>query len=78
MERKGWWSEKEDAEYKKVARQSVLKAFSEAEKVEKPKIDEMFTDVYDELPPSLKAQKEELERIMTKYPEFYDQKGYST
>ena len=76
LEKKGWWSAEEEAAFKKSTRSQVLKAFMDAEKVKKPRVSELFSDVYDTLPPALHSQKAELERIMKLYPEHYDQKDY--
>jgi 2-oxoisovalerate dehydrogenase E1 component alpha subunit len=76
LELKDWWTQEEDVAFRKATRANVLKAFMEAEKLPKPSVSEMFTDVYDEIPDHLKKQKLELERIMKEYPEFYDTSAY--
>ena len=43
---KGWWSEAEDVELVKKHRADVLAAFKRAEKLPKPKLGEMFTNVW--------------------------------
>ena len=43
---KGWWSEAEDVELIKKHRADVLAAFKRAEKLPKPKLGEMFTNVW--------------------------------
>ena len=46
MVSKGWWSESEDAELVKKTKSDVMKAFTRAEKLPKPKLSEMFNDVW--------------------------------
>jgi 2-oxoisovalerate dehydrogenase E1 component alpha subunit len=77
VEAKGWWSESEDSAFKKEIRTEILQAFAKAEKRKKPSVDELFTDVYDELPWHLKEQQAELKEMMKKYPEQYDTSGYA-
>jgi 2-oxoisovalerate dehydrogenase E1 component alpha subunit len=43
---KGWWSEPEDADLVKRTKSDVMKAFTRAEKLPKPKLSEMFNDVW--------------------------------
>jgi 2-oxoisovalerate dehydrogenase E1 component alpha subunit len=43
---KGWWSEPEDIELTKKTKSDVMKAFTRAEKLPKPKLSEMFNDVW--------------------------------
>ncbi|KAF1590919.1 UNVERIFIED_CONTAM: 2-oxoisovalerate dehydrogenase subunit alpha, mitochondrial, partial [Eudyptes robustus] len=71
LEKKGWWSEEKDQDYLKQVRKDVLKAFSAAEKVKKPSIDLMFTDVYKEVPAHLKRQQTELKEHLAQYGEHY-------
>ncbi|EGF83280.1 hypothetical protein BATDEDRAFT_9167 [Batrachochytrium dendrobatidis JAM81] len=77
LEARSLWSEEEEQAFKKDIRTKILKSFAAAEKVRKPPIEDLFTDVYDEMPPNLIEQKAELDRIMKKYPEFYDQNPHA-
>ncbi|KAJ3123386.1 hypothetical protein HK098_001930 [Nowakowskiella sp. JEL0407] len=88
LEAKSWWSETEDEEYRKSVRIEILKCFGDAEKVKKPSLDELFTDVYAPnanevgvdgepwIPEELQRQKKMLEDIMKKYPNHYDDTDY--
>ena len=67
LESKGWWNATLDKEFKSRTRSDVLKAFMEAEKVEKPHFSQMFTDVYDTVPQNLKEQEESLKEIKAKF-----------
>ncbi|CAD5214670.1 unnamed protein product [Bursaphelenchus okinawaensis] len=71
LEKKGWWSEEKDQEYLKQVRKDVLKSFAAAEKVKKPPIDVMFSDVYKEVPKHLQKQHEELKQHLAEYGEHY-------
>jgi 2-oxoisovalerate dehydrogenase E1 component alpha subunit len=68
---KNWWNEEEDKTWKLKARNDVLEALKRAEAEKKPPIEELFSDVYDEIPPHLLEQKKELEEHLSKYPENY-------
>jgi len=43
---KGWWSEDEEVELISKNKSEVLRSFSRAEKLPKPKLSEMFNDVW--------------------------------
>lgn len=72
LESKEWWSEEMEKDFKSSTRKDVLTAFNKAEKQPKPAISEMFTDVYDKLTPALKEQRNELKRLIAKYPNDYN------
>ncbi|KAI8098862.1 thiamine diphosphate-binding protein [Halteromyces radiatus] len=71
LEQKQWWNQEQDDTWRKQIKQSVLTSFAAAEKKKKPALEHMFTDVYDEMTPNLIRQKEELERLIKEYPEYY-------
>lgn len=48
---------------------AVIKAVKEAEEKLKPLLENMFTDVYHEIPDSLKGQQSQLQEHLQKYPE---------
>lgn len=50
---------------------AVLDAMRMAERKPKPSLNELFEDVYHEMPPSLRAQQEQLHTHMGKYPNQY-------
>ncbi|KAI9498560.1 thiamine diphosphate-binding protein [Zychaea mexicana] len=78
MELHGWWTQQQEDELRKQVRKDVLKSFNAAEKLPKPGLVELFNDVYDEVPPALAAQREELEQLMKKYPEYYNTDEYAS
>ncbi|KAJ3213855.1 hypothetical protein HK099_007160 [Clydaea vesicula] len=78
LEKLRYWSEEEEKSFKKEIKKKVMTSFAEAEKRVKPAVKEMWEDVYgDGLPPILKEQKKELDRLMKKYPDVYNQDGYA-
>ena len=50
---------------------TVLDAMRKAERKPKPSLDSLFEDVYHEMPESLRAQQEELQAHIAKYPNQY-------
>ncbi|KAG0186286.1 hypothetical protein DFQ28_008069 [Apophysomyces sp. BC1034] len=77
MELNQWWDQQQEDQLRKEVKKDVLQRFSAGEKRKKPAIEHLFSDVYDELTPNLVAQKEELERIMKTYPEYYSTTDYA-
>jgi 2-oxoisovalerate dehydrogenase E1 component alpha subunit len=71
LEGKGWWDEEKEAAMRASERKAVLKAMAAAEGKGKPGREELFNDVYDEIPAHLLAQKAELEEHIAKYPDSY-------
>lgn len=72
MEARGYWDDNKEKEARESIRRSVLKAFSEAEKMKKPPIRTMFEDVYEQLTPDLHKQMRELSEHLKKYPDEYE------
>jgi len=68
---KGWWTEEEDKQLIQTSKANVLEALKKAEGQKKPSIEELFTDVYDSVPPHLQEQRAQLLEHLKKYPEFY-------
>ncbi|KAI9017667.1 thiamine diphosphate-binding protein [Gaertneriomyces semiglobifer] len=78
LDKKGWWSEKEEQAFKKEIRSKILKEFAKAETIKKPSVKELFTDVYaGEQPLNLREQEEELKRLIAKFPKEYDTSEYA-
>lgn len=69
--RKDWWSEGEDDSFRDQIRKVILAEFGAAEQRKKPPIEEMFNDVYNEMPWNLMEQREELRQILKELPEKY-------
>ncbi|PVU93596.1 hypothetical protein BB561_003164 [Smittium simulii] len=78
MENQKIWSMEEEAEALKSIKTRVLEAFAAAEKMKKPTISTMFSDVYDNSPPHLQAQFEEVQALISKYPDYYKVNDFSS
>ncbi|XP_078097808.1 2-oxoisovalerate dehydrogenase subunit alpha, mitochondrial isoform X1 [Mustelus asterias] len=76
MVNKGWWDEEQEKAWRKQSRKRVMEAFEEAERALKPKLDHMFSDVYEETPPNLQKQQEGLQRHLKMYGEHYPADHY--
>jgi 2-oxoisovalerate dehydrogenase E1 component alpha subunit len=72
LENAGLWNEQMEAEHRKSIRSSVLDALVAAEREKKPALSAIFDDVYVELTEEAKEQREELRRLLEKYPGEYD------
>ena len=69
--KQGWLNEAEDETAKDKIREEILAALKVAEKVDKPALEELVSDVYDAPIPALKKQYEELKEHIKQYPEAY-------
>ncbi|KAG8532854.1 uncharacterized protein KY384_002732 [Bacidia gigantensis] len=76
MERQGMWDEEQERETRSRIRKDVLKAFAEAEMLKKPRLRELFTDVYEEVTEEARGQIKELGRLIDEYPGEYDVSGF--
>lgn len=76
LEKKGWWSADQDKDWLAQVRKDVLQAFSSAEKVAKLPPEELFEDVYADLPEGLRRQREELRQHLEEYGEHYPLDSY--
>lgn len=68
---KGWLDEEADKASLDLLRQEILDALKVAEKIQKPALEELFSDVYAEPIPELKRQYEALKEHIRKYPDAY-------
>lgn len=50
LEARGWWSAEDEETVKAAHKKAIMSAFQSAEKLKKPQLDNLFNDVYDELP----------------------------
>jgi 2-oxoisovalerate dehydrogenase E1 component alpha subunit len=57
LEDRGWWDSEQDKEWISSVKKQVMETFARAEKVKKLPVEELFVDVYDELPKSLQVKK---------------------
>jgi len=71
METQGWWSQEQDEALFDKYRQEILSALKVAEKIAPPRLGELVTDVYSDVPKHLQQQLGELKLHIAKYPEHY-------
>lgn len=69
IQRNGWWDESKESAFTKDIQSQIKEAFHTASKIKKPHLEELFNDVYDELPWHLNEQKQELFRLLEEYPD---------
>lgn len=67
----GWWDETQETELFEKLRDEVLAAVKVSEKIDKPPVEDLVTDVYDQAPPMLEAQLAQLKEHIKKYPQAY-------
>ena len=72
-----WWSEEEERAMQKANKTEVLKTFNRSEKLPKPKLSEMFNDVWsapdgENLPEVIAEQKAELGHLLKKYGQTWE------
>jgi 2-oxoisovalerate dehydrogenase E1 component alpha subunit len=66
-----WWDEGQDTALFESLKDQVLAAVKVAEKIDKPPVEDLITDVYDEPSPLLQQQLAELKLHIKKYPKAY-------
>mgnify|MGYP000710595882 FL=1 len=66
-----WWDEEQEQSLFESLREKVLAAVKVSEKIDKPHIDTLITDVYDVPSTQLTAQLEQVKVHVNKYPEAY-------
>ncbi|KAI3838479.1 hypothetical protein MKX03_013243 [Papaver bracteatum] len=71
VEMNGWWSDEDESQLRIEARKQVLDAVQVAERVKKPPLAELFTDVYDQPPSNLREQEKFLRDTVMKHPQDY-------
>jgi len=69
--KQGWLDEAEDEKAKEKIRQQVLDALKVSEKVAMASLEELVTDVYEQVPLHLQEQYQQLKQHIEKYPEVY-------
>lgn len=77
MELNEWWNDEMEKEWKDESKKEVMSAFAKAEKKLKPNyLEGLFNDVYDEMPQSLREQRDDLVRQISLHPEHYPLNSY--
>lgn len=67
----GWWDEEQEASRREQHRKAVMEAMKAAEKIPAPTLQDLFNDVYDQLPWNLQEQQAQLLEHIAKYPDAY-------
>lgn len=67
----GWWCDAEESELRNKVRQELLQAIQVAERMPKPRLTELFSDVYDQIPSNLREQERSLLDTINKHPADY-------
>ncbi|WP_305857097.1 thiamine pyrophosphate-dependent dehydrogenase E1 component subunit alpha [Balneatrix alpica] len=67
----GWWDEEQEASRREQHRKAVMEAMKAAEKIPAPTLQDLFNDVYDQLPWNLQEQRAQLLEHIAKYPDAY-------
>ncbi|KAH7942237.1 hypothetical protein HPB49_022263 [Dermacentor silvarum] len=68
---RGYWSEQQDKDIRAAFKKEVLQTIKEVEKVPKPPVSDLFTDVYKDMPPHLKEQMTYMLNHVQNYKEGY-------
>ncbi|MGB1297991.1 MAG: thiamine pyrophosphate-dependent dehydrogenase E1 component subunit alpha [Psychrobium sp.] len=71
MINQGWWDEDKDAALYDKYRTEVLSELKISEKISAPALEELVTDVYNDVPKHLQDQLTELKSHIAKYPDAY-------
>ncbi len=71
MTARDWWGEDEERAWRKQSRKLVMEAFEKAEKRLKPNLELLFTDVYEEMTPTIAKQRDAMWRHVQQYKEHY-------
>ncbi|XP_008808485.1 2-oxoisovalerate dehydrogenase subunit alpha 2, mitochondrial isoform X2 [Phoenix dactylifera] len=71
IERNGWWCDDAESELRSNVRKELLHAVQVAERMDKPPLAELFTDVYDQVPSNLREQERLLTELIKQHPGDY-------
>jgi len=71
LQLQNWWTEEQDKELFDHQRQQVLAAMKAAEQRPAPALDNLITDVYDQVPAHLQEQLQQLRKHIECYPQAY-------
>ncbi|XP_074263688.1 2-oxoisovalerate dehydrogenase subunit alpha 1, mitochondrial-like isoform X1 [Silene latifolia] len=71
VESNGWWNEEQESSIRNRVKKEMISAIQMAEKIEKPAVMELFTDVYDEPTKDLNEQEKWLRESIRRHPKDY-------
>ncbi|KAK9713265.1 hypothetical protein RND81_06G015900 [Saponaria officinalis] len=69
----GWWNDKNESDLRSILRKQILNAIQVAEKLDKPPVADLFSDVYDVPPQNLQQQERCLRETITLHQKEYPQ-----
>jgi 2-oxoisovalerate dehydrogenase E1 component alpha subunit len=72
LDRLNLWNDEQEKQVRDQTRREVLALLSEMSKAPKVPLDQLVTDVYSDVPQHLQEQKQFVEAIAQKYPEYYN------
>jgi len=74
MQSRGWWNAQREEHLRRLSRKQAIESLNAASSVPKPhNLEELFSDVFDRMPPFLQQQLAALEQHVHAYPEDYPQ-----
>ena len=76
LEKRNLWNQELETKTRAAIRRDILSEMKAAEKEDKPPLTSIWDDVYEEYSEEQKSQRQELKRLMLKYPEEYDVDNY--
>ncbi|XP_003740591.1 2-oxoisovalerate dehydrogenase subunit alpha, mitochondrial [Galendromus occidentalis] len=68
---KGLWTDEREEQFRDEIKKEVLRVFQEGERIKKPPIDVMFTDVYKEMPLHIQEQRDQLREHLSEFGQHY-------
>lgn len=71
LNQNNWWTEKAESNLRTEIRNEILQAIQIAERMEKPSIENLFSDIYDRVPSNLQEQEKQLRETVSLHPESY-------
>ncbi|CAI9115572.1 OLC1v1016500C1 [Oldenlandia corymbosa var. corymbosa] len=71
VQRNGWWSDEAESQLRGDIRKQVLQAIQLADRTEKPPLEQLFTDVYEDFPSNLREQEKSLRETIRRHPQDY-------
>lgn len=76
LEHEGLWNNDKDKEFRVHIRKEIIQSLTSAEKEKKPALKSVFTDVYEDITEEAEAQRQELKRLIQRFPAEYDISQY--
>ncbi|KAJ7965458.1 2-oxoisovalerate dehydrogenase subunit alpha, mitochondrial [Quillaja saponaria] len=71
VEKNGWWNDEDELELRNSVKKQLLQAIQVAERIPKPPLADLFSDVYANLPSNLHEQEKLLRETIKEHPQDY-------